>query len=181
MKLRHLILFTIACSVLLLGNIPGGSLLALFAWLQIYALMSQNNYSKKIQLWVLRLFLISLPLIIFWGSCHSFLFIYFKEQAWLYLLMSASLSFCLCLLGTIYYIFSFEAAETHDYQVLKSLQGALKKIKENRSHFLKWGGILFIFSLIPWTTADWNIVFAIMATHLILNRMRLRQVFASGF
>lgn len=181
MKLRHLILFFIACAVLILSHLPGGSLLGLFAWLQINTLMTQENFNKSSQRWALHLFLISIPFILFWGSCLSFLFIYLNEQFWLFFIMTTLINFCLCLLANIYFILTFEAAHSVRYKIFQSLQSALQLIKAKKKIFFINSLILFIFSMIPFLSADWKIVFALMATHLVLSRTHLKQVYESGF
>lgn len=180
MKLRHLILFFVACSSLILSGFPGSSLIGLFAWLQINTLMTQPLFTKKSQMWVTYLFLISIPLVLFWGACHSFQIIYFNEQSWIFFIMALLVSFLLSCLAAIYFVLTFNQAEKVDYQIIQSLDKALKSIKDNRKYFLKVSCLIFTMSLIPVLAADWKIVFAIMATHLILNRRQLKQAFDSG-
>ena len=181
MKLRHLILFFIACIVLMLSHLPGAALIALFTWLQIYALFTQKVFNKKVQLWAASLFLISVPLALFWSSIHEFLFIYFNEQAWVFFLMAFILDFCLCLLATIYFILAFQVAESSQYQLLPSLKAAIQQIRlDQKDYFLK-SALLFLISLIPFFASDWKIIFTITATHLFLNRNRLKPVYESGF
>ncbi len=180
MKLRHLILFIVACALLIGGRLPGGPLLALLAWLQINILLTQSNFSKASQTWGLMLFLVTIPLVLIWGACHSFLWIYFNEQSWFLFMMSISITFCLCVLASIYFILAFETAATNGYKILKSLTAAFNEIPIKKPLLFKSSGLLFLFSLIPILSSDWKIVFAIMATHLYLSRQRLMQVFASG-
>ncbi len=181
MKLRHLILFVFASATLMAADLAGGSLLAFGLWLQINTLSKINLLSKSSQLWALKLFLLTVPFLIFWGSTHSFLFIYASEQNWPFLMMATSLNFCLSLIATISYVFTFEVASATNYQVLNSFQQAWTLAKERKIDFFRYSGLLFLFTLTPLFKADWKIVFAIMATHLFLNRHRLKLVFASGF
>ena len=181
MKLRHITLFLLASATLITADLPGSSLLAFCLWLQINSLFKYNLISKSSQLWALKLFLITVPFLLFWGSTHSFLFIYATEQNWIFFLMALVLNFCLCLIASICYLFTFEVALKTNFQVIESLNQAWILIKEKKLDFFKYSGILFLFTLIPRLEADWKIVFAIMATHLFLNRHQLKQVFAAGF
>ncbi len=181
MKLRHLILFFMACMILIVSRFPGGSLLGLFAWLQINTLITQSQFSKKSQLWATYLFFISVPLILFWGSCHSFLFIYLAEKSWTFFIMIVLVNLMLCCIASVYFILSFRTAEKVDYRILASLELALKSIKDNRPSISKNSCLLFIMSFVPFLPADWKIVFAIMATHLILHRHHVKRAFDLGF
>ncbi|MFZ3230396.1 MAG: hypothetical protein WA160_09335 [Pseudobdellovibrio sp.] len=181
MKLRHFILFFIACLVLILSDLAGGSLLALFAWTQIYSLLSQKLFNRKTQTWSFLIFLSSAPLIFFWGSIHSFLFVYLAEGNFLFALAASIVSYCLCLITSIYYVFSFDTAANSNYELVKSLTNAIQLIKSKKTTYFKVSCIIFIFSLVPILNADWKIVFAIMATHLFLHRHQLKPVFYSGF
>ncbi len=95
--------------------------------------------------------------------------------------MTVVLNLCLCLAASICYLFTYEVAATANFQIIDSLNQAWVLAKEKKIIFFKYSGILFLFTLVPMLSADWKIIFAIMATHLFLNRDRLKQVFASGF
>lgn len=180
MKLRHFLLFFTACITLIAANFPGGPLLGLLVWLQVNTLLTQS-FNKTSQIWALKLFLISVPLLLFWGSIHSFFFIYMKEQSWLFFLMTLALNCCLSMIAAIYFFFSFDSAANCNFQVISTLDASWAVCKKNKSHFFKISLIIFTFSLVPFLSAEWKIVFAVMATHLYLNRARLKQVFESGF
>lgn len=181
MKIRHLLLYALACTILIIADFSGASLLAFFAWLQVYMLLSQQTFNKSSQLWALKLFLISIPLLLFWGSIHSFLFIYLTETNYLFLIMTMLLDLSLCLAATVYFIFSFEAAGIVAYRLLPSLQKSWEIAKAKKLKFFQLSGSLFTITLIPWIGTDWKIIFAITAIHLFLSRNQLRQVFDSGF
>lgn len=180
MKLRHFILFFIACFVLILSDLPGGSLLALFAWLQIYNLMAQKEFNRKTQVWAGLLFLVSLPFVFFWGSIHSFLFVYLAEKQFLFSTMALCIDLCLCLIATIYFVFAFETAAAADFKVIASLKLGFETIKTKKTAYLKLSSLFLIFSLVPWLHADWKIVFSVTATQLFLHRHQLKQVYGSG-
>ncbi|MBC7466548.1 MAG: hypothetical protein H7256_11200 [Bdellovibrio sp.] len=180
MKLRHFILFLIAGFVLILSDLTGGSLLALFAWLQIYNLIAQKEFNRKTQTWAGLLFLVSLPFVFFWGSIHSFLFVYLAEKQFLFSVMALFIDYCLCLIATIYFIFAFEVAATAEFKVIRSLKLGFDAIKTKKATYFKLSSLFLIFSLVPWLHADWKIVFAVMATQLFLHRHQLKQVYGSG-
>ena len=181
MKIRHLLLYAIACITLILADFSGASLLAFFAWLQVYMLLSQQTFNKSSQLWALKLFLISTPLLLFWGSIHSFLFIHLTEANYLLLILTTILDLSLCMAATGYFIFSFEAAGTVEYKLLPSLQKSWEIAKAKKLRFFQISGSLFAITLIPWIGTDWKIIFAVTAIHLFLSRNQLQQVFDSGF
>jgi len=153
MKLRHLILFIIACAVLILAELPGGSLLALSVWLQIYNLLVQKEFSKRSQRWAFFLFLIALPFVFFWGSIHSFLFVYLHEKQILFSMMAASIDICLCLIGAVYFSFAFEVAESAQFQVNASLKRAFAEIKIKKAAFFlrpfSWVSLRFLRAPFP--------------------------------
>jgi len=179
MKLRHLILYFVSCVLLILADLPGGSLIAIFAWLQIYTLWTQPMFTRTTQIWATKLFFLSIPFIFFWGSIHSFLFIYQKENLWSMTLGAGLLSLVLCLIGSIYFVFVFKVGESAEYQAIRTLRMSYKAIQTSRFDFFKISSILFVFSLIPALAAEWKIVFAITATHLYISRRQLPQVFAA--
>ncbi len=181
MKSRHILLFILACATLIAADFPGGSLLAVFAWLQVNTLMTQKSFNKSSQTWAAKLFLISIPFLLFWGSIHTFLFIYMKEQNWLFFVMTIALNICLTSIAAIYFIFTFKVAHESNFKLISSLGAAWQACKKNKVEFFKCSAFVFILSLVPLFSAEWKIVFAIMATHSYLNRVHLQRVFASGF
>ena len=139
MKLRHITLFMLASATLIIADLPGSSLLALCLWLQVNTLFKYNLLSKKSQLWALKLFLISVPFLLFWGSTHSFLFIYAMEQNWIFFLMAITLNFCLCLIASICYLFTYEVALNVNFQILDSLNQAWILAKEKKLNYFNIG------------------------------------------
>jgi len=81
LKLRHLILYVVACLVLGFADIGGLSLLAIASLLQIAILIQGFPFTKNAQFAELKLFLITLPALFFWGAMHSFTYIYLKEAS----------------------------------------------------------------------------------------------------
>lgn len=180
MKLRHFILFFIACIALIFSDLPSGPLLALFAWLQVYNLWTQNVFNKKTQLWAFLVFLSSAPFVFLWGGVYSLLLIYIQEKQFLFSSMALAVDLGMCMLATIYFIFCFEVASAADFEVVKSIKLALDSIKMKKPTFFKISGLFLIFSFIPLLSVDWKIIFSIMATQLYLRRSQLKQVFGSA-
>lgn len=180
MKLRHLILFLIACAILILSDLSGGSLLALMTWLQIYNLFLQKEFNRKTQVWAFLISLCALPLLFFWGSIHSFLFVYLNERNLALAILTLFIDYGLCLMATIYFIFAFDLAQTANFEAIISLKLAIDSIKMKKTAFFKISCLFLVFSLIPFFAADWKIVFSVMATQLFLHRNRLKPVFDSG-
>ncbi len=177
MKLRHLFLFLTLCFILIAGNFAGGSLLALFALLQMNLLLSQHKLSKKSQLWALYLFLYSIPLVLMWGSCLSFLSIYFNEKIWPFFLMSVAINSGLSLIASMFFICSFAVAADAEFKIVLTPARVLEYIKAEKKMFFLASSLIFIFSLVPALSADWKIIFAVMVTHLILHRRRSMLAF----
>ncbi|AGH94626.1 hypothetical protein [Pseudobdellovibrio exovorus] len=178
LKLRHLLLFVVACAVLILANFSGGALIGLAVALQLSLLIHGITLTKKAQWGALRLFAMSLPLILFWGAIHSLLLIYLKEKHIFLVLMAGSVVICLSAITNLQLVFSYYFLQTADFKVLPAWQMAFSHLKKNQREFLQITLILFIFSFIPLLSADWKIVFAITATHLYLNRTRLKTALA---
>lgn len=177
MKFKHFLLFTIASITLIYSDLAGGSLIALFAWLQIYNLHIQNNFNRQTQIFSLKVLLAATPLLFFWGSIHSFLFIYLNERNIFGIISTSLICFFLCLFANLFFILCFNEAISANYKLIPAIDSSIKKIKIQKKEFLKTSFIIFLFSLIPILSADWKILFAIMATHLFLNRQQLKQAY----
>lgn len=178
LKSRHLILFVVACAVLILADFSGGALIGLAVSLQLSLLVHGIDLTKKAQWAALRLFAMSLPLILFWGAVHSLLLIYLKEQHYFLVLMAGSVVLCLSAITNLQLIFCYYFLQSTDFKVLQSWQMTFNSLKKNQREFTQITLILFIFSFIPLLASDWKIVFAITATHLYLNRTRLKTALA---
>jgi hypothetical protein len=179
LKLRHIILFVIACAVLMLSHLPGGALLAICALMQINLLIHGIELTKKSQLAALKLFAISIPLFFFWGGIHAFAGIYLKEQQYVLLAMSLIISFGLSFLLAIQNIFPYSYLKSHNFEVIASIQAVFNDIKSKKSDFFRITFALYVFSFIPWLKTDWKLVFAIMATHLFLHRNQLKKAISN--
>lgn len=175
LKLRHLLLFVVACLILMMSQLPGGALIAMCALMQMNLLVYNIELTKKSQLAALKLFLISIPLFFFWGGIHSFVTIYAKEQQYVYfamaLIVTAGLSFLLALQT----IFPYWYLKANDFEAIATLQNVFNEIKNKKGDFVKITLILFILSFIPWFRTEWKLIFATMATHLFLHRGQLKK------
>ncbi len=180
LKSRHLILFVIACLVLKVAQTPGGALLALAALLQLALLIHGLEISRRSQSGALKLFLVSVPLFLFWGGVSSFMPIYIRENQHLFLAMASvillGLSFLLC----FQVVFTYFFFEKNDFKLIATLEDSLHSVKMRRSEFIKISLMIFIFSMVPWLSSDWKLVFALTVIHLFLNRDRLKTA-VSGF
>ncbi|MGZ3726746.1 MAG: hypothetical protein ACXWQQ_13145 [Pseudobdellovibrio sp.] len=180
LKLRQLILFLVTCLVLWLTDMPGGSLLAVASLMQLAILVYEFPFTKKTQLAFLKLFLVSFPVLLFWGAAHSFVFIYLNDRSVIFALMAGSLSLCLSFLTAYQMFFVMEFLEKNDFAISASLQDAFNEIRNKKGHLLKIGSLIFIFSLVPFVAAEWKIVFSLTATLLYLNQPKLKKVFSES-
>lgn len=178
LKSKQILLFILACAILLVSNVAGGALLGLAVLMQLSILIQQIPFTKQSQLAFFKLFLISLPVTFLWGGAHSFVFIYLKQGAWLPALMAFSLSFTLVLILNFQLLYSNQFLEKNNFEVIRSLSDAFNEIKNNNRRFFKTAGLIFLFSFIPWGPDDWKLVFALMATLAVLNPQTLMKAFS---
>ena len=174
LKSRHLLLFAIACLVLHVAQTPGGALLAIGVFLQLALLLHGLEISPRSQWGAFKIFLGCVPLLMFVGGIHSFVRIYLREGQYLFLAMASVVLLVLMLLLSFQIIFSFYFLEKNNFEFIATLQNAFNSLKDRRREFFKIGLLLFIFSNVPWVESDWKLVFAVTATHLLLNRTRLK-------
>ena len=175
LKLRHLILFLVAAVLLILGHLPGGALLGMAVLMQLAILINRIPLTKQAQIAVFKLFLLSVPILFFWAGAHSFVDIYIRESSYLFSAMAMMISLSLCFLINFQLVFTYSFLQQNDYGVNATLQNAFNEIKNKRMDLLKSSLVLFIFTLIPFFTADWKLVFAVMATHLYLNFAEVKK------
>ena len=177
LKLRHLILFVISCTLLIYANTPWGALLALAAAMQLALLIHNIELSRKSQLAAFKLFLVSIPLFLFWGGIHAFMMIYFIEKQFFLFLMAFSVTLILCFLLCLQIIFSYNFLSSSNFELIPTLQNAFNNIKKRNNGFMKSVLLLFTLSFIPWLDTDWKLVFAVMGTHLYLNPEQVKKAF----
>ncbi len=174
LKSRHLLLFAIACLVLHFAQTPGGALLAIGVFLQLALLLHGFEISRRSQLGAFKIFLSCVPLLMFVGGIHSFVRIYMREGHYLFLTMASAVLLVLMLLLAFQIVFSYYFLEKNNFELIATLQDAFNSLKDRRREFFKIGILLFLFSYFPWLESDWKLVFAVTATHLYLNRARLK-------
>lgn len=180
LKLRHFILFFAAALILIIARTSGGALLAMASLFQMALLIHGIDLSKKSQLAALKLFIISIPLFLFWGGIHSFTMIYFKEGQYLFLLMTNFILAILSFIINFQTVFCFLFLKTNNFEISATLQNAFNEIKNRRMLFLKSSLILLFFSLaIPGLESDWTLVFAVMATHVSVNYSQMKKAFVN--
>ena len=178
LKSKQILLFILACAILLVSKVAGGALLALAALMQLSILIQQIPFTKKSQLAFFKLFLISLPVTFLWGGAHSFVFIYLKQGSWLPAIMAFSLSLTLILILNFQLLYSNQFLEKNNFEVIRSLNDAFNEIKNNNRRFFKTAGLIFMFSFLPWGPDDWKLVFALTATLVVLNPQTLKKAFS---
>lgn len=179
LKSRHLILFIVACLVLLFAQTPGGALLAIGVFLQMALLLHGIEISRRSQLGAFKIFLSAVPLLMFVGGIHAFVRIYLREGHYLFLAMAAAVLIVLLLLLSFQIVFSYYFMEQNNFELIATLQDAFNSLKYRRHEFFKIGLLLALFSCVPWLASDWKLVFAVTATHLYLNRSRLKTAFSN--
>ncbi len=173
MKLKHLLLFIISCAVLILSDLTAGPLIALAILFQLLLLANMIPLSKSAQIAAFKIFLFSLPTFLFWGGVHSFIQIYFFEGHWGFLMMAMVIALALCLIVSLQCILIFKFLAQAEFHVGAALQETFNSIQKNKGLLFKTTGLVFIFSMIPWLTTDWKLIFSVMATSLYLNWDRL--------
>lgn len=174
MKLRHLVLFIISCAVLILSDLPAGSLVALAVLYQLALLMNAIPLSKASQIAALKLFVFSLPTFFFWGGIHSFITIYLREGSWLHFSVATLVTLALCLIISLQTILVYKHLEDSNFLINSALQKTFNDIHKSKGPLFKTTGLLFIFSFIPWFSTDWKLIISVTATHLYLNWRRLK-------
>ena len=179
LKLRHLLLFIVACALLNFAHTPGGALLSMGVLMQLGLLIHGLELTKKSQLGALKLFLVSIPLFLFWGGVHSLVNLYFGEGQYFFFYMALFATLGINFLLCFQVIFSYSFLKSNDFELIASLQDAFSNIKNKKNEFIKSTLQLFLFSFIPWLSVEWKLVFAVTATHLYLNRYQLKKALSN--
>jgi len=177
LKLRHIILYLGACIVLAIADVSGLSLLAILSLLQLSVLLQSMPFTRQAQLAELKLFLISLPSLFFWGAMHSFTHIYLKEASPVLGIMSMLVTVCLTLIIGFMLVFSQSYLEKNNFAVLNALSDAFNDIRKEKKRLFTIAVLLFIFSFPPLLDIDWKIVFSLTATLFWIHRGALTKAF----
>lgn len=154
-------------------------MLALGILMQLALLIHGLELTRKSQLGALKLFLVSIPLFLFWGGIHSFVIIYLSESQHLYFFMALAITLVLSFLLGLQVVFSYGFLQRNNFELIASLQDAFNNIKNRKADFFKTSLLLFIFSFIPWLSADWKLVFTVAVVHLHLNQNQLKKALSS--
>lgn len=178
LKSRQILLYLIACIVVYTSGLPGGSLLAIAALMQIALLLKGLEFSRRSQLAMFKLFLFSVPLFFFWGGIHSFISIYLAEGAPTMALSASVISLSLTFVLVFQLIFSMNYLVEAEFNVTGAIQNAFNEIKNHYSDLLKTTAIVFVLSLVPWLHEDWKLVFALTVTLGYLNWSQLKLAFS---
>lgn len=177
LKLHQILLFILSCCLLAYAETPGGSLIALAVLMQLALLVHHIELTRKAQFASLRLFLLSIPIFIFWGGVQSFVPIYFKQGQYLFCFMSLLLVFILNFILCLQVVFSYDFLESNRYELIPTLRATFHSIKTNKVKFTKHSLLFFFLSFVPWINLDWKLVFALTVTHLFLSPNQLKKVF----
>lgn len=153
-------------------------MLAVAVLMQLNLLMQNIPFTKKSQLAVFRLFLLSAPTLFFWGGAHSFAAIHINEGNYLFAAMSGALSLSVAFFVAFQMIFSYDFLEKCDYSVAATLQNAFNEMKNQKNRLFQITGLLFVLSFVPRLAVDWKLVFALTVTLFYLNRNRVKTVFS---
>ncbi len=179
MKSKHVVLFLLSCVLLYISDIYGSSLIALALFFQVNLLLLKIPFTKKTQIIALQLFVCSIPLFLFLGGIHSFLFLYYNEGQWLFFLFACIISFSLCLVAHFLSLFVFNNVKIETNHLAQVYQNSFNEIKNHKKEILLQTVCIFILTFIPVINSDWKIIFGLTATQLYLRRKHLTQVFLS--
>lgn len=154
-------------------------MLALGILMQLALLIHGLELTRKSQMGAFKLFLVSIPLFLFWGGIHSFVVIYLNESLYTYFFMALAITLALSFLLGLQVVFSYKFLQSNNFELIASLQDAFNNIKNRRAEYLKISLLLFIFSFTPWLSSDWKLVLMVAAAHLHLNQNQLKKALSS--
>lgn len=180
MKRKHVLLFLISCLLLYIGDVFASGLIALALIFQMNLLFQNIPLTKASQLAAIKLFFFSVPIFFFLGGIHSFMFVYFQDSNWLFLLVAAFVAYGLFFLVNFFCFFTFNYLEQNQFKISLAIQNAVNEIHHKKRGLLIQTSFLFILSLVPLLNTEWKIIFAIMVYQLYSSRQRLKQAFGSS-
>jgi hypothetical protein len=180
MKRKHILLFLVSCLLLYIGDIFASGLIALALIFQMNLLFQDIPLTKASQVAAFKLFLFSIPLFFFLGAIHSFIFVYFHDSNWPFLLAAIFIAYSLFFVVNFFSFFVFHYLEKNQFKITAAIQNAMNDIHKNKRGLLTQTTCLFILSLIPFLNTEWKIIFSLMAYRLYLSRQHLKQVFDSS-
>lgn len=179
MKRKHIYLFIISCLLLYISDVFASGLIALALIFQMNLLFQAIPLTKTSQIAAVKLFFFSIPIFFFLGAIHSFIFVYFSDANWLFMIFSILIAYGLFFLVNFFCFFVFQYLEHSQFKITLALQVAANDIRHKKRSLLLQTSILFILSLVPFLNTEWKIIFAIMAYQLYSFRLQLKQVFGS--
>lgn len=176
LKLKHLILYTITFILFILSEMPGGALLALFAWMQLALLLWQKEFTLKNQIKFFVLFLSLVPTYFLWGAVNSFISIYAQKSHFVFITMYGLLSFIVCFWLTIFSVFTYAYSKSDD-TVFELYSNCIAQIKNQKVVFLYTALIVFLVSIAPIPiTEDYRIILGIVTAHLFLKFSEIKKL-----
>lgn len=149
--------------------------MALAVLMQLNLLIHGLEVSRRSQIGALKIFLVSVPLFLFWGGIQSFVAIYFRESQFLFLGMASVILLTLSSMLCFQLVFPYYFFKQNNFELVATLQDAFNSLKDRRGDFFRITVLLFILSFVPWLKTDWKLVFAVTVTHLVLNRALLKR------
>lgn len=177
MKRKHILLFLTACLLLYASDMFAAGLIALALVFQMNLLFFEIPLTKSSQLAAFKLFFFSVPIFFFLGAVHSFLYIYSRDAAWLFLFFAICITYCLFFLVHFLTFFTFKFFVQSQYKISVALQAALMEIRHKKRDLLVQACGIFILSLVPVINTEWKIIFAVTVFQLYLFRYQLKRVF----
>ena len=170
MKRKHILLFLVSCLLLYIGDVFASGLIALALIFQMNLLFQNIHLNKASQIAAFKLFF-------FLGAIHSFLFVYFQDSNWFFLLIASVIAYGLFFVVNFFCFFVFHYLEQNQFKITASLQNALNDIHNKKRGLFIQTSCLFVLSLVPFLNTEWKIIFALMAYQLYSSRQQLKQVF----
>ncbi len=177
MKRKHILLFLASNLLLYLGDVFASGLIALALIFQMNILFKRIPLTKASQIGAIKLYLLSIPVFFFLGAIHSFLFVYFHDSNWLFLIFAAFVAYGLFFLVNFFCFFAFEFLEKNNFQIMTTLQDAANDIQNKKRGLFIQTSYLFVLSLVPFINTEWKIIFSLMVYQLYSSRQYLKQVF----
>lgn len=179
LKLRHIVLFVFACSILIYAGTPGGALIAMASMMQLALLIYNVELIPQSQWAAFKLFLLAIPTFIFWGAVQAFTMIYIKEAQYLFCFMTLLITFALSFILCLQVIFPYKHLKTNHYELIAALQGTFNNLKYEKTAFIKTTLLLFVLSWVPFISSDWKLIFSLTVIHLISNPLQTKRVFSN--
>lgn len=168
---KRLVLYLIACLVLIWSNVYAGSLIGLVLFFQMSLGWYNLTFNKQSQKAAFYLCLLSAPLFLFISGVHSFLTIYISEQQWVFASMTLAIILPCTFLLSLQSLFIFDFIELEHFAITKAYDLAWNNIKKHKIKIFKQTSFSFLCSLIPWLSSDWRILFGLSCSALLTKQL----------